>query len=481
MARKSALSTETLTELGAEKLARLVLDEAERNASFRKLVSAALAGQKGPEAVAKLVDRRLGALEKARSFIDWDKERAFRDDLLTTVATISGELGDAAPPMAIERLLRFIATHARVFERVDDSSGRVQGVYYEAISALGELAPRLKENETPLLPNKIMIALGQSSHGYLVDVAQQVVKHLPEAALRTWDHELSTQQRAQEAKTRNYNALSGASQYCDIRQLVADALGDLDGLIALEETKHPNSQDTIGIAGRLLEAGRAKEALNWIRRPNDPGVRYMDAADLADGWLPRDPTDSQRTSLEAKILEALGDKETAQSLRWSAFETLLDTATLREYVAALPDFEEFSVLDQAFSQALSSKHIYNALAFLMEWPKLDLAAQHIIDHQDAWDGHQYYMLPPIADSLQHDYPLAAAILYRALLDDILARARSKAYPHAARYLKKLDGLAPRSDAEAAAINGVISHSDYRADLQKLHARKSGFWTIVKHG
>ncbi|QPB19257.1 hypothetical protein ISN39_16995 [Rhizobium sp. 007] len=70
-----------------------MLDEAERDASFRKLVSAALAARKGPEAIAKLVDRRLGGLERARGFIDWDKARTFRDDLAATVVTISGELG----------------------------------------------------------------------------------------------------------------------------------------------------------------------------------------------------------------------------------------------------------------------------------------------------------------------------------------------------------------------------------------------------
>lgn len=73
MARKPALSIETLVGLGAEKLAHLILDEAERSASFRRQVSAALAGQKGPGAIARIIDRRLGALEKARGFIEWEK------------------------------------------------------------------------------------------------------------------------------------------------------------------------------------------------------------------------------------------------------------------------------------------------------------------------------------------------------------------------------------------------------------------------
>ena len=47
MARKPALSTDKLKDLGAETLAQLVLDEAERNAGFRRQVKAALAGRLG--------------------------------------------------------------------------------------------------------------------------------------------------------------------------------------------------------------------------------------------------------------------------------------------------------------------------------------------------------------------------------------------------------------------------------------------------
>lgn len=70
MARKAALDIKSLTALGPDRLARLVLDEAERDPAFRKIVKAALAATGGPEAVAKLIDRRLAALEKAKSHID---------------------------------------------------------------------------------------------------------------------------------------------------------------------------------------------------------------------------------------------------------------------------------------------------------------------------------------------------------------------------------------------------------------------------
>jgi hypothetical protein len=128
MARKPALSIEKLTELGIEKLAQMVLAEAEQNAGFRRQVKAALAGKSGPEATAKLIDRRISGLERAKSFVEWEKAQAFRDDLRCLIDTIEAELGPFAPALALDRLLRFIATHERVFERVDDSSGYVQDV-----------------------------------------------------------------------------------------------------------------------------------------------------------------------------------------------------------------------------------------------------------------------------------------------------------------------------------------------------------------
>jgi hypothetical protein len=66
MARRATLTHEALVALGPDKLAKLVVDEAGRNAGFKRIVNAALAGARGPDAVAAVVNRRLSALQKAR-------------------------------------------------------------------------------------------------------------------------------------------------------------------------------------------------------------------------------------------------------------------------------------------------------------------------------------------------------------------------------------------------------------------------------
>jgi hypothetical protein len=472
MARKPALSTDKLKDLGADKLAQLVLDEAERNAGFRRQVKAALAGKSGPEAIAKLIDRRLSGLARAKSFIEWDKTRAFADDLRSLTDTVTSELGPAAPALAIDRLLRFIATHELVFERVDDSSGRVQDVYYQAISAIGDIAHSLPVPVADTLPEKIMTALGESTHGYLADVTEAVAPHLSQDSLARWDGDLkdaiAERQTEEVARKSDGWFYSITSQWDGMRQILASARGDLDLLIALEGKKPPHMQDTLAIAAQLLDAGRSAEAMEWVRKP---GRRTFGETD--DGLAP------ERVSLEARILDATGDRPAAQALRWRCFEVRLSADILREYLKRLPDFEDIEAEDQAHAYALEKTEPEVALQFFLDWPRLDLAAKLIVTHPRRWDGGDWYILPKIAGLLEHDHPLAATILYRALLDNILDRARSKAYGHGAKYLVKLGLLA--GEADPIRPCGMDEHATYFSKLKTAHSRKSGFWARVGGG
>lgn len=224
-------------------------------------------------------------------------------------------------------------------------------------------------------------------------------------------------------------------------------------------------QDTLGIAAQLLEAGRSTEALDWVRKPGR-GVFGQTGSDISPA----------RASLEARILETNGDKSAAQALRWRCFDAKLSADILREYLRQLPDFEDIEAENRAHAFALEKAEPEAALQFFLDWPRLDMAAKLIAMHPDRWDGRDWHILPKVAALLEHDYPLAATILYRALLDDILDRARSKAYEHGAKYLAKLALLA--EDADPARPGEMVDHATYLAILKKAHPRKSGFWTRV---
>ncbi len=238
-----------------------------------------------------------------------------------------------------------------------------------------------------------------------------------------------------------------------------------------------DSPDPGKIAERLIDAGRAREALDWLRRPARATIKAVSMAEMHVGLPPRARAVDQRGRLEIRALEALGERLEARALRWKLFEDTLDAGALREHIAHLPDFEDVDALDAAFVHALASPLIYAALRFLIEWPRLDLAERLVAERHDEWDGRRYEILAPAAEALASAHPLAATILYRALINAILERGQSLAYPRGARYYSELEALAPREDRGWP----IDPPRTYEAELRRRHGRKAGFWSRVEAG
>jgi hypothetical protein len=305
-----------------------------------------------------------------------------------------------------------------------------------------------------------------------------VLPLLPGAAVDAWDKQIADDISAlprAKAVEDDWERRVKAGGLIRLRQSIADLRNDCDAFVTLELGRG-GQPDTLAIAERLLRAGRHAEALEWVRKPSRPRLRIMTWH--GGGLIDASPgTGAEPVDLELRILDAMGEPGKAQELRWKTFLQTLEAGMLREHVKRLPDFEEFDVLDRAFAHAAASKDKDRALALFLSWPRLDLASRHVIGNRTHWDGRNYEFLAPAADALEPKHPLAATILYRVLLDRILATARSKAYSHGARYLVSLDAMAARLAGDGT----IDSHAAYRAGLLKKHGRKHGFWSLVKSG
>ena len=478
-ARRTTPSPETLAALAPDRLIGLILGETARNATFKKLVTAALAALQGPDAVAALVDRRLTALEAAQGYIDWQKRRAFAADLDATVTIILNELRPLDAGAALERLRRFLDGADAVLNRVDDSTGAVQGVYERATDAFVAIANGLKPAEAARIATSLVGAFTADPFGPLGTLLTEMVPTLQPDALSEIDAVLADaaagSPKAGDARGEAaYRRKAARGQILRLRQVIAESRGEIDRFIALESEIAPGREDRLSIAQRLLAADRAEEALDWIRRAQDPGLRIVTRADLIAGFDPRG-LERERQALEIDILDALGRGDEAQALRWGRFERELDTPMLRAYLAKLPDFEDEDALHKAMDHAESFSEPHRALAFLVGWPNLSRAAALVTERAGIWKGEHYGVLAPAADALVQDHPLAATILYRRLLDGILENGRSAAYAHGIRYLLELDGLSGRLEA------GAISPEPgaYREALARNHGRKHAFWGLLK--
>ncbi|MEE7456638.1 hypothetical protein MPAR168_01495 [Methylorubrum populi] len=482
--RSTTPTRESLAALSHERLIALVLEEVGQSAAFKKRVRAALAALQGPDTVAAMIDRRLSALEKARGYIDWQKRRAFAADLDATLATILADLKPLDAGLALDRLLRFLLGADATLERVDDSSGQVHAVYEAAAEAASGLAASLPADAAVRFATRALAGLEDDGFGLIGGLLVDLLPNLSAAALDPLDAALTEAVAALPASEGKGAVLAAGGQEWErryqrhrlnrLRQVIADIRGDADAFIAIEQEMSPEQPDTVAVAERLLTAGRAAEALDWIRRRRKQGMRVVTRADLIAGEIDAEGPDRAREAVEIRILDALGRRDEAQSLRWSRFEASLDPDVLRDFLARLPDFEDEEALERAFAHAASRKDPHGALSFLIRWPNLDRAARLVLDRRREWSGRIWELLAPAAEALEPDHPLAASILYRALIDDILERGRAPAYGHGARHLARLGELA----RELAPGDLSPSHEAYAAGLRKAHGRKSGFWSQV---
>lgn len=479
-ARRTTPSPETLAALGSDRLIGLILGETARNPGFKKLVSAALASLQGPEAVAAIVDRRLTALEGAQSYIDWQRRRAFAADLTALVTVILDELRPLDPGAALDRLRRFLDGADLVMDRVDDGNGAIQGIFDRAATGYVAIASGLPAEAAADVALSLVGPFTEDPFGPLGTLLSEMVPVLPAEALVEIDTRLAAAavQPGGGRKRRAAAAysLDNRAQILRLRQAIADRRGDPDAYMAIETQIAPGAENRTEIARRLLGAGRASEALDWIRRKPDPdNRRNATREDLIATFDPRVP-ERERLVVEIEILDALGRTAEAQDLRWGRFEAELDAPILRGFLAKLPDFEDEEALHRALDHVEASPDAHRALAFLTAWPDLRRAARLVTERPAVWDGVlRYTILAPAAEILAENHARAATILYRRLIDGILDYGRSPAYPHAARYLAELDGLAHRLEPDAI----EPTPEGYREKLRRQHGRKSGFWGLVR--
>jgi hypothetical protein len=161
----------------------------------------------------------------------------------------------------------------------------------------------------------------------------------------------------------------------------------VDGYIALVPSEdRKRSAVAAGIGQRLLIAGRAEEAILALEVAAPE--RNAQRSDLEDdryglGWHGRS-ADWESVYLDA--LDATGQAEHAQRLRWTAFEERLSVERLRAYLKALPDFEDVLAEERAMEHALGFRSFSTALHFLHTWPAHREAARLVVARHAEIDG-----------------------------------------------------------------------------------------------
>ena len=448
------------------------------NAALKHLARWALLEQAGAAHLAAEIRKRLATLKRSRSFVAWNKQKTLVADLERQRTLIMEKIAPEDPVLALDLMWRFLELAAPTYERSDDSNGRIGDVFRTALQDLGTLLPVAKPEAEALAEQVYAKAVEGNNYGEYDGLIGRAASTLGVSGLARLKAEVEGGLKSSGCPPAEDDGavigwgITGALhrdrfEY-DHRQRtlnsalleIADAQGDADAFIAtLDPDERTSIWGAVAIAQRLLRAGRADEALD-----------YLDgAADGPSHLLPR------LTETRIAVLEALGQADDAQTLRWQAFEETLDRGHLKAFLEGLPDFDDMEAEERALDHVVSAGNPHDALVFLINWPALERAGTLVRADPETWDGDFYEILRPAAEALESNDPLAATILRRAMIRFTLEAARSKRYKHAARHLMECEGL----DAAIEDYGDLATHAEFLAELRSNHARKSGFWTLVK--
>ena len=474
MAPKTTLNAANLEVLGAARLAELLIEISTGSAVAKRRLRLELAGAQSPKQAGREVAKRLTSIARARSFVNWQNRKPLVTDLESQLRAIKAQIAPADPVEALGLTWRFMQIATPLFERCDDSSGSVIGVFHEACALLGEIA--LAAATPPgALADAVVEALRDNGYGQydgliailtpalgaegLVHLKQRIealaATPVPVPPKSEWQAVAYGSGGAYYAHQMAERARQSLVEMA--LKDIADAMGDVDAFIAqYNSATRKVPQIAADIAQRLLAAGRARDALGFIER-----------AEFGDrGWVPE-----EWQAVRLDVLDALGRADEAQAFRLHCFQRNLAADHLRAYLKRLADFDDVEAEDKAMAYVMAYPAVLAALHFLIQWPALHRAARLVQQRFTELDGNHYEILTPAAGALSARFPLAATLALRAMIDFTLSAAKSSRYQHAARHLTACDALAGQIEDYGT----VAPHATYVAQLRRDHGRKAGFW------
>ena len=456
----TTVTKDNLKALGADRLADLLFELAGQDTALTRKLRMALTAVHAKDKLGKEIEKRLRTIQRSRGFLPWDRIRALAAELDTLRQSILGDVASADVGQAISAMRLLVEIAPSVYERSDDSSGYLSDVFREAASDLGVLWGRQANRDPAIVVTDLLTLLDDDGYGTcdrLLAACGTALGETGAAMLRTM---LLARLRDLPASKGNSDYHTDIARMQVIRHLrdLADAMGDVDAYseaVSLSDRQYAYTGD---VARRLLDKGRAREALDWLDRETEENSRFY----------------KENDDLRIEAYEAVGDRDKAQALRWNVFRERLSLPHWKAYQRHLSDYDAIDAEEQALNHIRNFPNRSAALSSLLEWPALDEAARLVRHHTAELDGRDYGTLRPAAERLSEAYPNEATLLYRLLVEAVLDRALSRYYAYAAKDLASCLRLAPM----LTMAEGMESHEMFMTRLKTAHKRKLGFWSLI---
>lgn len=395
------------------------------------------------------VKSRIAGLKRGRRFIEYRESNAFAlklERLLEDIDTLA-----ESPRQGVELVAAFIQTDSAVLGRADDSNASIGDVYrIFAGDAFVSHASQCEDKEW--VYNIVLKLYAKDEYGVRDSIIANSANFLPESLLRRMVDEFWSLGEKEAGQLKRYHWYLAIQSIA--RQLKDPVLFERACRAKWPELPTAGNRN---IAEVYFECGYPLVALQWLDKVPSDETFQLD----------------EREKLLLKVLTELGERTRAEEVVWRIFRRSRNKETLSLLLDVVGADKRQQLVDHEAAAILESPELdYVDASFLLELERFAEAEQYLLERSDQLNGDYYYYLLPWAKTFEkQERFLTASILYRALLESILRRAKSKYYPYGVRYLRKLDDLAAHIDD----WRGQPDHDDYKVNLQLEHKLKRSFW------
>lgn len=436
-----------LIDLGAATLADALIELAKLDNTADDVVQRMVAT---PTENEKRFKAKLVGLKRLTRFISWSEADQFARELQALLQDLQAGVDD--PTIGAELVVAFYETDSTILNICDDSSGCVGDVYrYTAKELFFNYAKRCKDKHW--LANLVLQLNHEDDYGVRDSLIDCAAEYLPEHNIRAM---IALLQSKADGESEDYSRRHWLILIESLAKQINDA--ELFEKTRLASWGEISTAARVDIAKVYFDSGDAQTALSWLEPiPTEGAFKEY-----------------ERDRLLLAIYERLGQTSNQAEIAWRIFRRYRSDDSLQALLAVIGEAQRDAVIAQETASILAEKtlSLFDA-EFLVEIDRLDDAERYLLTRTDQLDGGFYGSLLPLAETMAtQQRPLGATILYRALLDSVLRRARAKTYPHGVRYLKKLDRLA----ISITDWQQFDDHVTYTQQLHAAHGRKRSFWS-----
>lgn len=435
-----------LIELGPESLADLLLEIARDSESAEHKLMRMISSKS--ENISLFKQKLNELVGNERRFIPWKYSSEFADEVSDLLQDI--KKGASTPQEGLCLVVEFFKADEKLFEMVDDSSGHLGTVFTcDAFDLFREYAKQIEDNS--VIIDAILGLLENDNYGVRDCVLDEAYHFLDKSDLKKLFEAVLAKSKEYTGKHDpwGWKLTSIAKQMKDgplFEKLTREKLGD-----------RVNSKFLVEMASVYFESGAIEKAQSLIDSISDD-----------DSFA-----DYDRRELQKRILHKTNKTGELTELLTKQFKDHYCEITLKELLTVVGQDKRKEICRQAINDILSSKEWNPSHAeFVIYCEAYDETEKYVLKHATSLDGDRYYSLLPVARAMEKNKKyLIASLIFRALLNSILSRGKSKTYDHGVDYLHKLERL----NMKITDWSAFSTHIQYFQALKEAHSRKTGFW------